>query len=833
MSHGEAYASSTLQFPKQKKKTSAKSRKWAKECIDAAEQMVLYDNEGIRRSYFNKRTNYDLANGFLDQNDIERAVNPFGLSISEDTAPAKMQHYPVANPKIDLLIGEEFKRKFDYKIVTANWNAVSEKEEQKVEEWRKKIRELIKQEHDDPQEIKRELQEMKQYMDYDFQDIRERRASQLMAHHEKEQRFDITFNNGFHDALIAGEEIYKVDIVSGEPVLEKCSPLNIHTLRSGESPHIEDADMIIEDGYKSPGEVIDEFYEHLTDKQIKEIEEGHTANTDSDFISIGEKEPNIILDEGYLPQSDDPSSGIARVTATGARAFGGDFDENGNIRTLRVLWKSLRNVKELKYFDEDGEEQYDIVDENYEPDNSQGEEITNEYWINEWWEGTRIGRDIYVKIQPRPIQFRSMDNISKCRPGYIGTAYNIDNSHAMSLMDRMRPFQYMYDIIMYRTELALAKSKGKIAQLDLSKIPSGMSIHEWMHYAETMGVAIVDSFKEGTKGRARGQLAGNVNNTLGGNVLDTEMNQYIQQNIQMLEFIDQRLGEISGVSDERQGQISQSALVGNTERSVTQSAHITQKWFTAHDDVKKRAVRDFLETAKAAYRGRSKKIQYVSDDLSTQLYEIDGDEFADQEYGVFVSNATADMELLQTMKQLAQSGLQNDKINFSQLIDIYSSESMSTMRNKIEEAEKRKEQQEAQAQKQQMKQQQADREFEKKKFIMDTELRKKELEQNSVERAKDRQHDLTLKDQELTQEDKHKDQEHSLEEQKHEDEHKISLEELKQQEQELQKTIEQKEKELDLQEEQHEDETELQKRELDIKEMEAKNDDDDNDEDDR
>ena len=50
---------------------------------------------------------------------------------------------------------------------------------------------------------------------------------------------------------------------------------------------------------------------------------------------------------------------------------------------------------------------------------------------------------------------------TRVKLGYIGTAYNNLNSESISLIDRMKPYQYLYNIIMYRMELDLASDKGK------------------------------------------------------------------------------------------------------------------------------------------------------------------------------------------------------------------------------------------------------------------------------------------------------------------------------------------------------------------------------------
>jgi len=712
----------TLHFPSQKISRAKKTEKWAKECIEAGEDLAIFRNTGIRESYRNKLINYNLANDILDTTDIEQICNPLGLKNAN--FPATMQNYPIANPKIDLLIGEERKRKFDWHVRVVNDDAITDKENEKKSQIFQFIQQKVAAKELDEEQTKQELGKLNKYLNYEWQDMHERTASMILTYMYKTLNLKDAFSRGFEDALISGEEIYCSEIIGGEPVLRRVNPLNLHTIRSGESPWVQDSDIIVEDGYYAPGQVKDMFYDWLTDRQMKLIDQG-TASDDSDeFITIGEKEQSIVID------------GIVEGFDNTTKPYGEYYDTEGNIRVTRVLWRSMKKVGKLTYYDEQGQQQEVIVSEEYKINKDLGESI-KWLWVGEWWEGTRLGKDIYTKIQARPVQFRSMTNLSKCGSGYVGLAYNINSSKAKSLMDRMKPYQYLYNIFMYRTELAFAKAKGRIATLDLAQVPDGWELDKWMYYAEVNGWAVKDSFKEVRKGAAQGKLAGQM--ATSADTINLELGNYIQQHIMMLQFIEAQLGKISGVSDQRQGQIENRELVGNVERSVTQSSHITEKWFSLHSNVKVKALEILLETAKHAWKGeKDKRVQYVLDDMSTSMLKLQGEEFNSCDYGIVVTDGSADAELLASMKQLAHAGIQNDKLNFSQLMDIYLTPSMSSMRRKLENAEQEKEKQmqEQQAQQQKMQQEQlqaqsqenqAAREFEINKINLEYE-HKKEIE---------------------------------------------------------------------------------------------------------
>ena len=675
----------TAHFPFQKRATSSKGRQFVVDCIESSIDLSYNSDSNLVADKKTMWTNYNLRADILDERDVEQAVNPWGIKGA--TFPAKMQNYPIANPKIDLLIGEEYKRRFDWRVTVTNPDAISDKEEAQKSMIQQSIMAAIEAENFDEEQLQAELQNMSKWGKYEVQDLRERRATQYLQYLWKEQELQIKFNRGFEDALVAGQEVYAVEIVGGEPIVRKVDPLALTIIRSGESYQVEDADLIIEDTYQPIRWVIDNYYDQLKPEQIDAIERGYIGGgtNDNDMIKYYPwrpvENPIGVIGDVSGEQGKDWDYSIFDTDDMNTRNVSA-YNDNGEVRVVKVVWVSMRKVGEVYWYDEDNEIQKKLVDENYKPDEALGEKV-DWFWVNEWWEGSRIAEDIYVKWGPRPIQFRRMGNKSAGGSGYVGTLYNTNVSQSRSLMDRMKPYQYLYNVFMYRTELAFAKSKGKISVLDTSRIPDGWDMDKWMYYAEILGWAIEDPFKEGNKGSATGKLAGQMNQN--SKVLDLEMGSYIQQHVMMLDFIKRELGEIAGVTQQRQGQIDNRETVGGVERAVTQSSHITEKWFMMHDNTKLRVLETLLETAKYAWRNKShEKLQYISDEMASIITEIDGQQFNEADYGIMISNSSTDAELINTMKQLAQAGLQNDKINFSGLMDIYLSDSMSSIRRKIE-----------------------------------------------------------------------------------------------------------------------------------------------------
>jgi len=683
-------------FPSQKKSLAQKNKQWRKNCVDAGENSCLFINDGIRKSYRNKRINYDLYSDILDQSDIEQVCNPLGVLGME--APAKVQNYPICNPKIDLLVGEAINRKFDWKVRVLNDDAISQKEVELKEQFSKMMQSHLQDQNLTEDKMQEELKRFSNYANYEYQDLREVTSTRILQYLTKHLRMDYKWSKGLKDAFICAEEIYQVDIVAGEPVFNRLNPLNVATARSGDSPYIEDSDVITITGYHSPGKIIDDYHEYLTPAQVTQIEQGSGRTTGSSKgLDIGRKSD--------LALNVDDAIDLALLENN--LDYGSPFDKDGNIRVSKVYWKSLRKMLKVKFYDEFGDEQYELFDETYKVKEDKGEEAEI-LWVNEWWEGHKIGGGssdvddesaIYVRMQPRPLQFRSLENPSKCYPGIIGTIYNTNDNVGVSLMDRMKPYQYLYNILAYNTELAIAKNKGKIMRLDLAQIPENWDVDKWMSFAQGMSIGVYDSFKEGNKGASQGKLAGGM--SAQSPVIDMEMGNTIQLYMNMMSFIKQEMGEIAGVDRSRQGQIQAREAVGNVERSMTQSSHITEYWFLEHDQLKIRCLEALLETAKFAWRDKkNKKVQYVLDEGSTVILNIDVQKVNECEYGLNINNSSNNAELLNSMKQLAHASIQNGILNFSQLIDIFSTDSMASIRRKIQKSEVEKEQRDAEQAKQ-------------------------------------------------------------------------------------------------------------------------------------
>jgi len=692
-----------MSLPIQKLPFKKKTKEWGIDTLSYYERLTYSSGSSNRNSNYEKKINYDLFNGKFNKADLEYVCNPLGTQDNE--YPATLQHYDIVSPAFNLLIGEECTRPDNCIVISESPLDITRKQENTKAKIIAALQELLIGEIDpstiDPNNPPPTPEEIIKYEKYNISDIIESQGNKIMKHLKKYLNTKEVFKKGWKDVLLAGEEIYWVGITNNEEVtFRRCNPLNTTIILDGDTDYVDDAQAVAEVRLLSPSSIVDEFGADLSPAEVQRLEDlsrnmaGSYNNYNNQF------QFNLDIDRNNNIGVVD--TGIANYSST--NTSGGP--NSRLIRVVRVEWKSFKKLYHLKYTDEEGIEIEKIVDESFElsvfkqafPDAK-----TEEFWINEVWEGVKIGTDIYVGIKPKENQRRRMDNPYYCKLGYVGLIYNATNSKAVSLMDRLKPYQYLYNIISYRLELAFASDQGKIMLMDLAQIPrsEGIDINKWMYYMKAMKIAFINSHEEGRKG----SMIGKVSNFNQFQSIDMSLANTINQYISTLEYIKQQTAFISGVTPQRLGAISNQELVGNVERSVQQSAMITEYLFDSHDEVKRRAYVALIECAKIAYRN-GKKVQYILDDMGLDIIDIAQGDLDNTEFNVFVSRSQKDRQVQESLKQLMSVALQSDKADLSTMIDSMINDSPRDIVRTIQRGEEAKQARDKAVQDQQMQMQQ-------------------------------------------------------------------------------------------------------------------------------
>ena len=196
-------------FPRQSLPYRKKTKEWCKDCIKFADSHSILSSSAVRKTVAHKKLNYDLLNGKLNMPDLIRVLNPNGFKFERKDMYTQINHYPIVNKVIELLVGEEMASQMDLKAVITNPTSITEKEKNKKAEIIRSLQQVIEDTSLSEEEYNQRIQELQKYYTYEYQDIREMRANELLNHYSKEQNFKNIFNYGFIYVLSVNEAIFQ------------------------------------------------------------------------------------------------------------------------------------------------------------------------------------------------------------------------------------------------------------------------------------------------------------------------------------------------------------------------------------------------------------------------------------------------------------------------------------------------------------------------------------------------------------------------------------------------------------------------------------------------
>ena len=715
--------------PARKLTRAEKVSRYGSEDRWAAVFMIAIDHYfGTAHSNANVVENLDLIEkGIFNAEPYKSWVTPYVTKTKESPKfPIDLKHYDILSPKLNTLFGEEIMRPFNFTVVNKASTAANKYQEEiknLVEEFIKQdflvtAQKLMAEEGVAPTEIEgiinpekpvavakdgtqlEGVKEIKEYVEKHYSDLLEVAATDLLNYLQDYLKIRLAFNRNFMRFLSCGREIFYVGESNGEPDFRIVDPRFFACSLSHDEIFVEKSDALREERFLTLGDIMDEFHDYLTDEDIKFLDGILDLRAGSIHFSNAYDNSNF-----YYQQ-----------------------DNSITIRVAHYEWVALRKYGVLSRTLSDGEVEEELVDESYKVNKTLGETV-KWVWLPERWEGVRIGDQVFCKMRRLPHQFRNIDNPGSTRSNYCGiyTEY--------SLVDKSKPYQFFYNVIMQQLAMAFSRAKGKVFLYDVSQIPSsqGWDIDKWMYFVDVLGQAPINSKER--------DVNGEVSKFNQWQQIDLTLGNTIQSYITQLEYLDQKAMQMMGLTAQRLGNISSSETVGGVERSVTQSSASTELYFYLHSEAKKSALDSLLNISKVAFK-RNGKIQYVASDGSRKVIEFSED-FLNSDFGIFISNSGKDQRNLKFLQELSIQYASSQQMEMSAFIKMIQTNSLAeaTIIMKEMEARQAKTAEEKQKIEQeqmqiQMQQAQANMEFQKQLKLQEFELEKLKIETESATRIK-------------------------------------------------------------------------------------------------
>lgn len=602
----------------------------------------------------NTKQLYDAYNNKIDEKTFNYATNPLQSDNPKYKGfPAKIRPYNIIRPNIDLLIGEWNKRPFQYDVVNADGeDAFNSFEHYKTETYHNNVtqrfvntvyankgEEASMVEVGNPQTIMSELS-------INYKDAKALKGYRALKVLELDLKLREVWRQLFKDWLIAGE-VYTLKIpLHGNLLYLRLSPLSVgHDVKTT-SPYIENSEFAVVRFSTSTSELVDLFYDKdLGEKELRELE----------------TQTGISFTHKLYSSFNTNSDGIET-----------NLDKHD---LFYVTWKSKKKVGFLSYPDPfSGVIQYDLVDEDYQADKEIGEEI-EWMWVNEVWQGWRVGENRFFDIKPVDCQRNEMNNFSECKLPINGKRFSNTESENISTVYLGMPYQILYIILMYRLELTIAKSKGKVVLLDRNVIPNDDDLDEegFIWYSEALGYALVDP-SEGTPGFNQYQ------------VLDLSLFQHIKELMSILDYVKAQWDELLGISRQRKGDLAASDGLGTAEQAIFRSSVISDLIFTGFEEFLETELTGLLDLSKYAWVD-GKKASWRNDEGRQEMLSIEPDDYTNSSFGVYVKNMSKYLDQFNALKQNINAIAQRKDVKTSTVIELLTTESFTELKALVKKAE--------------------------------------------------------------------------------------------------------------------------------------------------
>lgn len=715
-------------FPDQFKTVKQKQDdSWVKNTMD------YFSNKAYAEYMKNRNTfvrNYDLMKGILRRDDFyeEEDVKSFTEMLTEDIdLPAYVKHYSIISTPINELVGEMSKRPDTYRVKAFDDDSQAEELEYKTEllhqyvmaQAKSKIIEKAAMqgtEIPDEELEQMTIEEVKDQLD-SYTSVAEKWSNHVLTCQKMEFNLKELSEEAFRDLCISAREyylLYEDNSKLGFNV-ETVNPKNVWQLTTPDKKyssdptgrargayaigtvHVMELSEIIEAVPEITKDEIDHLRSSLEDYGLINVRESNLGNPDVnpgiDSIKYDTYDP-LVLQERMLIESDIKENNDSLTDFLGlssnVSAFGYKYV------VVRAFWISKRKIGKLVYEDELGNIQSMLVDENYK-DGTIPNEISIEWgWVNEWYQGVKVGPDIY---HVKPFKLLNYSPI-------IGTIYEQKNTEARSLLDMMKPFQVIYNVCMNQLFDLLKKEIGNVASINIRRIPKLKdgddqdAIDMWEVEARERGIVFDDDSPENTKAP--------VSNTSIAKNIDLTRTNEIQSRYNLAVQMKNECWELVGMSKQRLGSISASETATATNTAVQQSYSQTEPLFVAHEYVMDQLYQAIIDASQYIESSKEQStLSYITSEGESAFIQVNGNDLKFRDLKVFPTNRPEDTQMFNELRQLAQAVIQNGGTLYD-VIELYSTKSMRQMKKTFKDLRDRlwKQQEDAQKLEQQKLEQQ-------------------------------------------------------------------------------------------------------------------------------
>lgn len=656
-------------------------------CKSNYHTVVFDENKKPLRRYNKMKVNYDLCDNILNLDDFANVVKPYGIDMG--MMPVNFENYDIISSKVNTLRGLQKRYPFKYVIRATNTEATTRQLEKENELMKESLESIIMGEID--QQLQAQVQQIVEqqggklsreqqeailqqvaqarevmtpkevalYMERDYKDPAEIAMNHLLEYYKKKLNIYKLVNDCFDDYIKVGRAILYKGIFNNEPSLLPIKPMRFYYELNDTSNFIEDGEWCIAEYRMSTTMIASLFGDELKQDELKELTEyGDKYNTELNYLQ------NPLYYAEFEEEDDDAAV-------------------NDKLSVYHGCWRGLRKVGFAKITDMmSGETQVMMVDDSFKSEVLGFIQIEVEWrWIPEIYETWKV-KDKYFRMRPVEGQFKDIDSIYDVKLPYIGVVQNSNSNRIVSVVDRIKPYQYMLDILMFRINIALSNDKGTKLLLNSQTMVKDDAItpEEWLATFNSTGIGLInpnDYDGAGANDLANVAKVLNMNGT-------PDMNGYLK----IVDYLKEMAREASNIPRQLEGQMFERDGAAVTSQAIQQSSVALYSMFELFNQFKTNIITYLIEDIKICYRSISEVTKsYITDDMDEVYFTVNGELLDNATYGLFVEDASISEDIRSSLYQLIHASLQNQTIEFSRAIDLLEQNNITEAKELLAQAE--------------------------------------------------------------------------------------------------------------------------------------------------
>jgi hypothetical protein len=512
--------------------------------------------------------------------------------------------------KIDLLVGEMEERGYVIKARALNSEAYDRKREEKERlRVRRHLQELLGEVElpgmplETREYVPQSEEELNEYMDLTWKDKHVIILEAALKWIAQTTEWDEKRKALFRDVLIANRAIIKNEVIQGVPQARRIDPLRFIFDPNSTDDMLSDSTYFGEVDYMPLAQAAQEY--GLSEKELNECYDTYQSYLGMGLDARGSSGDNLAF--GCMP-------------GQSLRWF---KIEDGSPRCLviRAAWRDYKTLANKYEKKEEYNTEYlqDVSDEPIRK-RDEGKIIYNK--IECWRQATIIGGKFCREYGECVNQARDLNKLQRSESPYKVWVPNFLLGRSVSKLEQLIGLQIQKDIAAYQVQIQMARAIGKVLVMDEAMLPEGMTRESAMSYIKADGIAWVNS-KEYQLGAGTTNLFKD---------FDISLSESIGQALSVIQYYDQQINAISGVSEERQGIVQGSSqAVGVTNAALFQSNLVTAPYFKGFERFCSRVLNHQAKLVKLTWAAKeiyapiigTVGVDFLRDNIDISLDEFD------------------------------------------------------------------------------------------------------------------------------------------------------------------------------------------------------------------